>query len=311
MEINRIQISWVIASRNRYERLKWNLEYLLAHINENEEIIVVDGNSDDETESYLTQLKNDGRIQTYIRGKDKNQAHAWNKGFLAAKGKYIKKMIDDDILDIISIRKCISKMNENPEADICISEDMSMDVYNPNSIMRHSRYDAYTKWKNGEVPSFTFGDVHMIIRRSSLALIGLYDTSFIMMDYEYSLRISYLGSGILFYTGCNALSIISNETITANASRKQLMKEGSRANAMYEYAGDRANISQWSKIKIFIGKKRDRILKIKHVNQKENKALSSTTEIQNLYNNALARLMQENNLHNGKFYFHKPVKSIK
>jgi len=309
MEINEIQISWVIASRNRYERLKWNLEYLLEHIKKDEEIVVVDGESDDETESYLTQLKNEGKIQTYIRGKDKNQAHAWNKGFLAAKGKYIKKLIDDDILDIISIRKCISKMNENPEADICISEDMSMDVYNPDSIMRHSRYDAYTKWKNGEVPSFTFGDVHMIIRRSSLALIGLYDTSFIMMDYEYSLRISYLGSGILFYSGCNALSIMSNETITANASRKQLMKEGSRANAMYEYAGDSANISQWSKIKIFIGKKRDKILKKTQSIHQEKLAVVSHSEIHTLYNKALARLIQENNLHKGEFYFHKPTKS--
>lgn len=308
IEMNNIEISWIIATRNRINLLKWNIHQLLMQIQPNEEIIVVDGNSTDGTEEYLRNLFEEGKIQKYIRGKDRNQAHAWNKGMLAAKGKYIKKIIDDDIFDLTSIRKCVEKMNENPESDICISEDMSMDILNPEITYRHSRYQEFLKWKNNTYPSFTFGDVHMIIRRSSLPLIGLYDTSFIMMDYEYSLRISYLGAGILFYTGCNALSINSRNTITANASRKQLLKEGIRANAMYEYSGDQSQISNWSKIKIFIGKKRDILIKnLKETESNPNKTIPFETIHKN-YNIALNCLIQENKQNKGKFDFYKPSK---
>lgn len=306
--MNKIEISWIIATRNRICQLKWNINQLILNKNENEEIIVIDGESTDGTEEYLNDLLNEGKIQIYIRGKDKNQAHAWNKGILMAKGKYIKKIIDDDVFDLASIRKCVAKMNEIPESDICISEDMSMDVLNPQTIYRHSRYNEFLKWKSNTYPSFTFGDVHMIIRRSSLPLIGLYDTSFIMMDYEYSLRISYLGAGILFYTGCNALSINSNHTITANASRKQLLKEGIRANAMYEYSGDQSQISNWSKIKIFIGRKRNILFKsIKIPKSKPQESINIETMYKN-YDIALNRLILENKQNKGKFDFYKPSK---
>jgi glycosyltransferase involved in cell wall biosynthesis len=308
MEQSQIEISWIIATRNRRERLQWNIEKLLEKITSNEEIIVIDGNSNDDTEKYLSSLYQLGKIQKYIRGKDRNQAHAWNKGMLAANGKYIKKIIDDDVFDIESIRKCVEKMNEIPESDICISEDMSMDILNPETVFRHTRYHEFLNWKSNIYPSFTFGDVHLIIRRSSLALIGLYDTSFIMMDYEYSLRISYCGAGILFYTGCNALSINSKNTITANTSRKQLLKEGIRANAMYEYSGDQSQISNWSKIKIFIGKKRDTLFRnFKESGSKLNESITIETINKN-YNIAHNRLIQENIKNPGKFDFYKPIK---
>jgi glycosyltransferase involved in cell wall biosynthesis len=306
MEENKLEISWIIATRNRKERLQWNIEKLLGTIKTNEEIIVIDGNSTDGTEEYLSNLHQLGKIQKYIRGKDRNQAHAWNKGMLAAEGKYIKKIIDDDVFDLESIRKCVTKMNEIPESDICISEDLSMEIFNSDTIYRHSRYREFIKWKNKEVPSFTFGDVHLIIRRSSLSLLGLYDISFTMMDYEYSLRVSYSGAGILFYNGCNALTMNSRETITANVSRKQLMKEGIRANAMYEYAGDQSNISHWSKIKIFIGKKRDILLKQYRIKHQENENTKYNESILQSYDYALNRLLQENIQHPGKFDFYKP-----
>jgi glycosyltransferase involved in cell wall biosynthesis len=306
MEENQIEISWIIATRNRKDRLQWNIEKLLDTIKKNEEIIVIDGNSTDGTEEYLDQLYKSGKINKYIRGKDRNQAHAWNKGLLAAKGKYIKKIIDDDVFDIETIRKCANKMNELPESDICISEDLSMEIFHSETVYRHSRYKEFLKWKNQEVPSFTFGDVHLIIRRSSLPLLGLYDISFTMMDYEYSLRVSYCGAGILFYTGCNALTMNSRETITANVSRKQLMKEGVRANAMYEYAGDQSSISHWSKIKIFIGKKRDILLKQYRIKNQEIENSENIESILKSYDYALNRLIQENIQHPGNFDFYKP-----
>lgn len=94
----------------------------------------------------------------------------------------------------------------------------------------------------------------MLIRRSALAYIGLYNTSFTMMDWEYALRISYLKANIAYYTGYNALSVSHAETVSALKSLKDINEQGKRAAIFYEYAGDGAEISTWSKVKISLGK---------------------------------------------------------
>jgi len=302
-----VRISWIIATRNRLPFLQYNLEKLTNLTAPDEEIIVVDGNSTDGSTQYLQQLLSENKIQKLITGKDRNQAHAWNKALLFANGKYIKKIIDDDIFDHAEILKCISYMENNPEADICISEDLSASIIHPEQYERHSRKAAYEKWVNHLVPSFTFGDVHMIIRRSSLALIGLYDCSFIMIDYEFSLRISYLKANIVFYTGCNALTVSSPYTITSNVALSSLKQEAIRANTMYAYAGDSAQISNWSKIKIRIGKLRDKYLRTtnnKNTNAHPDQILSPE-EIFKRYDIMSELLQTENQKYPGKFFYKK------
>jgi hypothetical protein len=112
----------------------------------------------------------------------------------------------------------------------------------------------FRKWKNGIDPSFTFGDVHMLIRRASLAYIGLYNTSFIMMDWEYSLRISYLQARIVYYTGYNALSVTHAQSVSSLKNPGLITEQGKKGAIFYEYKGDRHEISVWSKMKIQIGK---------------------------------------------------------
>ncbi len=303
MESDKIKISWVIATRNRLSLLKICLDRLLVDCQEDEEILVADGNSSDGTKDYLQELFQHNKIQGFISEKDRNQAHAWNKLLVKAQGRYIKKLIDDDIVDFQAVRHCVNEMEQNPQADICISNDMSMSIERLGSLDKHSRWEAFQLWSKGEVPSFTFGDVHLIIRRNSLPLIGLYDTSFIMMDYEYSLRISYLKAGILYYTGYNALSISSNSTVSSQVTRAILDKEGIRANTMYEYAGDGSEISNWSRIKIRVGKLRDKLLgKKKIIGLDQSKSLTNE-EIIEEYEKAWLKLKEINSETNARFYF--------
>lgn len=302
MEPDPVKISWIIATRNRLPLLQINLERLIREKKENEEILVADGNSTDGTVPYLETLFREQKIQGYISGRDRNQSHAWNKLLLMAQGEYIKKMIDDDVLDFPAIRQCVTEMDTRPEADICISDDMGM-ALEFGIAERYSRLPAFREWAAGRVPSFTFGDVHLIIRKSALPLIGLYNPSFIMMDYEYSLRISYLKAGILYFTGCNALSVSSSQTISAQVSRSQLDLEGIRANTMYEYAGDRSNISNWSRIKIRLGKLRDQLTGRKKNQHQTRQKEYSAADIQSFYQKAVERLREENRQHPGTFYF--------
>lgn len=302
MESGAVKISWIIATRNRLPLLQINLERLIRERKPNEEILVADGNSQDGTPAYLEKLYQENKIQGYISGKDRNQSHAWNKLLMMAGGEYIKKMIDDDILDLEAVRQCVREMDTRPEADICISDDMGMGL-EVGKAERYSRLPAFREWAAGRVPSFTFGDVHLIIRRSALPLIGLYNPSFIMMDYEYSLRVSYLKAGILYFTGCNALSVSSNQTISSQVSRSQLDLEGIRANTMYEYAGDGADISTWSRIKIRVGKFRDQITgRKKNLIQAPSREWTQE-EVRAFYEKATLRLEEENQQHPGTFYF--------
>jgi hypothetical protein len=171
-----------------------------------------------------------------------------------AKGTVIKKIIDDDVFDYASIRACADFMLANPGIDVVISNDYSVTIHEPKKMSIHSRLSQFNAWKAGQTASFTFGDVHLLIRRSALAYIGLYNTAYVMMDWEYALRISFLRIKIAYYTGYNALSVGHPQTVSALKDVKKVKMQTQRAEIFYDYHGDRAELSYWSKIKIGIGK---------------------------------------------------------
>jgi glycosyltransferase involved in cell wall biosynthesis len=250
----KFKLTYVIATRNRLSFLKITLEKLFNELQPDEEIVIVDGDSTDGSKEYLEQLLKEGKIHQFISEPDRNQAHGWNKAMLMAKGVIIKKIIDDDVFCYQAIRECKNHMLLNPDVDVMISNDLSSSLLDYKSIHKHSRLPQFEKWSNGGARSFTFGDVHMLIRKSALAYIGLYNTVYVMMDWEYALRISYLKANIAFYTGYNALSVSHPQTVSALKNHALITDQGNRANIFYEYPGDHSEISLWSKIKISIGK---------------------------------------------------------
>lgn len=252
--MDQYKISFIFSTRNRLEYLKITLGKLLTVLNDHEEIVVVDGNSTDGSTAYLQELLAEGKIHQLLSEPDKCQAHGWNKAMLLAKGTIIKKIIDDDVFDYQSIRKCANYMIDHPEIDVMISNDLTVALNNYKEIQKQSRLSHFEQWRKGLKPSFTFGDVHLLIRRTSLSYIGLYHTGYVMMDWEYALHISYLNANIAYYTGFNALSVYHDQSISALKNERHITDQGNRASVFYEYAGDRADISTWSKVKIAIGK---------------------------------------------------------
>lgn len=247
-------LSYIITTRNRLPFLKITLDKLIENIQPDEEILVIDSDSTDGTFDYLKTLYEKGKIHQFISEPDKNQAHGWNKAMLLARGILIKKIIDDDIFCYSAIRKCKDYMLANQKVDVIISNDLSSSLTKKELIEKHSRLDEFKDWKSAKTKSFTFGDIHMIIRKSALTYIGLYNTGFTMMDWEYALRISYLRANIAYYTGYNALSVSHDNTVSALKNLEQIKEQGKKAQFFYEYAGDSAKISTWSKIKIVLGK---------------------------------------------------------
>jgi glycosyltransferase involved in cell wall biosynthesis len=282
-----IGLSYITATYNRLPFLKITLEKLIDELQADEEIVVVDGNSSDGSKEYLQTLFDEGKIHQFISEPDKNQAHAWNKGMLMAKGILIKKIIDDDVFCYKAIRECKNYMLADPAVDVLISNDLGSSLYDYKNIQKLSRLSQFGKWNKGITPSFTFGDVHMLIRRSSLAYIGLYNPGFIMMDWEYSLRISFLKASIAYYTGYNALSVAHTQTVSSLKNNKLVNEQSKRACVFYEYAGDRAEISLWSEIKILGGKLLHRI---KTVDKAEERQFDDIHVIYNYYYRYLSDL---------------------
>jgi glycosyltransferase involved in cell wall biosynthesis len=271
----------------------------LNELQPDEEVVVIDGNSTDGSKEYLLTLYMEGKIHQYISEADKNQAHAWNKAMLMAKGTIIKKIIDDDVFCYDAIRKCKDFMLANPVVDVVISNDLGSSLQDYKNIQKLSRLRQFEKWIEGLVPSFTFGDVHMLIRKSALAYIGLYNTGYVMMDWEYSLRISYLRAKVTYYTGYNALSVAHPHSITSLKNERLTEEQGKRGCVFYEYKGDRAEISLWSKIKIEIGK---RIKKKRTTNTKE---IDATNEDINLVYKYYYDYISELNNSDDYFIFQK------
>lgn len=252
--MNNYNLSYVISTKNRFSFLSVTLQRLIELLNPDEEIVVVDGDSTDGTKEYLTLLFKEGKIHQYISEPDKNQSHGWNKAMLMARGLIIKKIIDDDVFDYSTIRKCADFMLANPAVDVVISNELNASLNNYEQISKSSRFSQFEEWKHKRTESFTFSDVHILIKRSSISFIGLYNTVFVMMDWEYALRMSFLKAKIVYFTGYNALSVGHVESVSANKNAKLVHQQGERARLMYNYKGDAAGITLWSKFKIKIGK---------------------------------------------------------
>ena len=262
---------------------------------------MVDGDSADGTQEYLRDLYEANKISQFISEPDRNQAHGWNKGFLMSRGTIIKKLIDDDVHDLSAIRKCCNFMLVHPEIDICISNNMEGHLLNPDETGITGRLPYYQQWKAGQTKTFTFSDVTMLIRRSSLSFIGLYDTQFKMIDWEYSLRCTYLKAKIAYYTGFNSLSVATPGNVTSTASLEQLKHEGNMGKIKYEYPGDLSDISFYSKIKVWIGETYDHWKKRNELSVGLNDI--PATEIERIYSAYYQKLEEQNKQSNWEFIY--------
>ena len=200
MNNQKITLSYVTTTYNKLPYLKEVLGRLIAERQPDEEIIVVDGGSKDGTPEYLQQLHSEGKIQQWKTEPDKGESHGTNKGMLMAQGELIKIITDDDAFYYPAIRECKEFMLKNNQYDLLASDGVSVSWTRPDHFRPSSYFLPYEKYRQEGKP-FDFCGLGLMIRRSSLPLIGLFHTSFTRIDAEYSLRIT-AGKGLLaWYSG--------------------------------------------------------------------------------------------------------------
>lgn len=208
-----ITLSYIMTTFNKLSYLKVTLPYLINTCKEDEEIVIVDGGSNDGTKEYLEELYIQKKIHQFISEKDCGESHGTNKAILLAKGELLKTVTDDDVFDFNVINFCKSHLLKNTDIDICGTDGLGISTMNRNDIFITNYADGYMDWKKNKNP-FLFCGLSYMIRKSSISKLGLLSTQFKIIDFEYSSRVSSLKSNIAF---CNAYSFVNIVGIDSNS----------------------------------------------------------------------------------------------
>jgi glycosyltransferase involved in cell wall biosynthesis len=238
-----INLSYVITTYNKLPYLKNVVSTLLKNIGTDEEVVVTDGGSKDGTKEYLEELFKAGKIHQFISEKDAGESNGWNKAFLLAKGTIIKVITDDDAFDYDEIKKCKEFMLSHPEIDILGTDGVFTKAVHESSFIDSESYSAgffnvnsdysneYNNWKNNSKP-FTFCGLGWMLRRKSIPLIGLLDTSFVRADAEYTLKITSGKANVGWYTG-KVWARIFNPNSNSLTQNSKIKRDTIRLNRMY------------------------------------------------------------------------------
>lgn len=218
--MNEITLSYVLTTYNKLPFLKEVIRLLLQNRQADEEIIVTDGGSTDGTKEFLQNLYEQKLIHRFLSEKDKGEAHGFNKAICMARGELIKIVTDDDVYHYGQIREMKAFMLQNPSIDAVTGNILSVNVMQQPTFVewRRSYQLWFEQWVKKEVASTFFSCLPLMVRRSAVPAIGLFDTSFKHIDLEYSVRLTATGKKIAFCTGIVAIGLVNSQSVSAQES---------------------------------------------------------------------------------------------
>src|ERR1035437_707686 len=127
-------LSYILSTYNKLAYLKVTIPILIDSLDEDDELIVIDGDSQDGTKEYLGKLYQENKKFSFISEKDKGEAHGFNKGVLLANCDLIKIITDDDAFNYPVIKKCKDFMALHPEIDIMAGNTGGIRVENIKTL---------------------------------------------------------------------------------------------------------------------------------------------------------------------------------
>ena len=231
-----ITLSYVLTTRNKLPYLKEVMKQLLENIQPDEEIVITDGASTDGTVGFLTELFNQGKIHQFISEPDKGEAHGFNKGILMARGELIKFISDDDVYDFQVIAKCKEYMISNMSVDLIFANILYLNfsISSSKLIMMKSYEIWFKEWIDKKVDNCFFCGLSLLIRKKSLPFLGLFDTSFKHVDFEYSVRVTTKKANIAFCSHTMVIAVFNDNSNSNNFENIQ-KKEIERVSTYYNF----------------------------------------------------------------------------
>jgi len=185
-------VSYVLTTRNRAAFLDRTLSNIREFITSDDELIIFDGASSDNTKDVVSRYSD---IVTIFRSEpDCGESHGFNKAILCARGKYIKILTDDDYIYPDAMRTAIDVLEKHPEIDALLAggEAYELDVHNnTQSLVTYLHLPPSRYLMDDILNIFTFCQcgLGLILTRDVIARVGLMDTSFHAVDTDYMGRL--------------------------------------------------------------------------------------------------------------------------
>jgi glycosyltransferase involved in cell wall biosynthesis len=187
-------VSYVISTKNRADDLNEAIDRVRGFITDDDELIVVDGLSSDDTRGVIE--RHSDIIDKFVSEPDRTGGHALNKGMMLAEGHYIRPVTDDDIIHPDGMRQAIDVLDRNPVVDMIICGGTKQILDNPPFQVWFPPGVNYGK-STEDVFRYTGSGAGFVIRRNSLPLIGLLPPS-LAGDVEYVLQAIDRGATVKF-----------------------------------------------------------------------------------------------------------------
>jgi glycosyltransferase involved in cell wall biosynthesis len=286
-----VKLSYILTTFNKLDYLSITLPLLIQSKKEDEEIVIVDGGSTDGTVDYLKKLYSEKKIDQFISEKDFGEAHGTNKAMLLSKGELIKIITDDDIFYYPAINDCKDFMLKHKQIDI-----LGFDGFGFNT--NHSTYSfktidyvkGFEKWQANKTP-FLFCGLSFMMRKTSLAYMGLFNVNYKIVDIEYAIRVSSMKTKIAFYTGMGYVNIVNPQS-NSHKFYETIAKEREMLSKLYPTFKNKISY-------------RGSVIKLKEIISKSILKKSTSTNAQFDYKNIVNESIKKLNDHNSdkKFNF--------
>ena len=228
------RVSYLVTTYNKLPYLQQVLGRLVAARQADEEIVVADGGSTDGTPEYLRGLFEAGQIQQFVSERDKGESHGFNKCMFMARGEVLKIITDDDAFDYPAIRAGAAFMREHADVDVMMGYTGLLALEDLHSLSLYDDVAAnFRRWFDHQEPVWMIG-LPMLVRRSSLAVTGLFNTGVVQVDTEFTYRITSLNLNLAWSSQVLSVRIENPQSNFRVMGRQTSQDEADRMRYFYD-----------------------------------------------------------------------------
>ena len=228
------RVSYLVTTYNKLPYLQQVLGRLVAARQADEEIVVADGGSTDGTPEYLRGLFEAGQIQQFVSERDKGESHGFNKCMFMARGEVLKIITDDDAFDYPAIRRGAAFMREHADVDVMMGYTGLLALEDLQSLSLYEDVAAnFRRWFDHQEPVWMIG-LPMLVRRSSLAVTGLFNTGVVQVDTEFTYRITSLNLNLAWSSQVLSVRIENPQSNFRVMGRQTSQDEADRMRYFYD-----------------------------------------------------------------------------
>jgi GT2 family glycosyltransferase len=204
MAVSRI-VSIVVPTFNRHVSLRRCIDNIRQHLTCSNEVIVIDGGSNDETRPWLSRQSD---LRVILEPRREGAVAAFNKGFRAATGHYVMWLNDDAFPLPGSIENAVA-MLERPDLPELGMVAFYHNWHNERNVLDRVTRDgeSYELCHVRGYPYANFG----LLRRSLLEKVGFADDRFYFFGFDPDLSLKIQLQEGLKVLGCRTALIHHDE----------------------------------------------------------------------------------------------------